>query len=335
MSASEQGNWLFRMVRAWCVGSLGLLLLAAAGLAQATCSAGAGNVSLGTISSLALITTARGGYGAAGVACSGTLTLLGGSYVRVMLDQATPLTLTNGGYSIPFTVGTSTTPASVLQSGVATDINTLNVLALGGSQSGIGLYFNVPLGPNVQAGTYTGTVTFRWYYAICDGGVLVLCAWERTPGLTQACLANLCTTITAWGTGLPTTASITLVVTKACLINTANLDIDFGSKALISQFSKITQTVNVTCTNNEGYSVSFDNGTHYQAPWRQMISGSDLLRYNLYQPNTTVIWNVAQPMTFTGSGVAQNFTFDATIDPSQPNQPQGSYQDSVIMTLNY
>ena len=334
MTPILENTWVLRSIRGLRLGACALLLLITASVAHASCTASSSNVSLGTISSLALITSAVGNYGAGGVACTGGLTLLGGSYVRVMLDQAT-LTMTNGGYSIPFTVGTGTTPATVLQNGVATDINTLNVVALGGSQSGIGLYFNVPLGPNVQAGTYTGTVNFRWYYAICDGGVLVACSWARTPGLTQSCISSLCGAVTAWGTGSPTVATVTLVVTKACVINTANMDIDFGTKALISQFTRFTQTVNVTCTNNEGYSVSFDNGAHYQAPWRRMTNGTDLMNYNLYQPNTSVIWNVAQPMTFTGSGVAQNFTLDAVIDPTQANLPQGSYQDSVIMTLNY
>lgn len=334
MSGNRQGSWELRLVRALRCGIAGLLL-AFAGLAQATCTAAASNVSLGTISSLALITTSQGNYGAAGVACTGSLTLLGGSYVRVMLDQAT-LTLTNGGYSIPFTVGTSNSPSSNLQNGVATDINTLNIIALGGSQSGIGLYFNVPLGPNVQAGTYTGTVNFRWYYAICDGGVLVACAWARTPGLTQSCISSLCGAVTAWGTGSTTQATVTLVVTKSCLINTANINVDFGSKAFINQFTKVTQTVNVTCTNNEGYSVSFDNGGNYSAPWRRMLANaSDYMNYNLYQPNTTVVWNAAQPMAFVGSGTAQNFTFDAIVDPTQANKPVGTYVDNVTMTLSY
>lgn len=334
MSEKRAGTWRARIARTVRLGLLGMLL-ATAGVAQATCTASSSSVSLGTISSLALINTAQGNYGAAGVACTGGLTLLGGSYVRVMLDQAV-LTLTNGGYSIPFTVGTSNSPASNLQNGAITDINTLNVVALGGSQSGIGLYFNVPLGPNVQAGTYTGTVNFRWYYAICDGGVLVACSWARTPGLTQSCIANLCGAVTAWGTGSPTQATVTLVVTKSCLINTATMNIDFGTKAFINQFTKVTQTVNVTCTNNEGYAVSFDNGGNYAAPWRRMLANaSDYMNYNLYQPNTTVVWNAAQPMTFLGTGAAQNFTFDAIVDPTQANKPVGAYVDNVTMTLSY
>ncbi len=334
MNRQLQANWMWRSIRKLRLGVLWLLLMTSGGMAHAVCSAGASNVNLGPTSSLAFLTVSQGGYGAGGVSCTGTITLLGFSFVRVMLDQAT-LTMTNGGYSIPFTVGTGTTPATVLQNGVTTDINTLNVVALGGSQSGIGLYFNAAAGPNVQAGTYTGTVNFRWYYAICDGGVLTLCNWQRSPGLTQNCPANLCGAPTNWGAGITTTATVTLVVTKACLINTATMNIDFGTKALISQFTKVTQTVNVTCTNNEGYSVSFNDGANYLNPWRRMSSGSAFLNYNLYQPDTTVIWNAVQPMTFTGTGAAQDFKFDALIDSTQPNQPQGTYQDSVIMTLNY
>jgi spore coat protein U-like protein len=40
-------------------------------------------------------------------------------------------------------------------------------------------------------------------------------------------------------------------------------------------------------------------------------------------------------MAFLGTGLGQNFTFDATIDPTQNNVPSGAYQDNVIMTLTY
>lgn len=316
---------------------LGLLLLSVSGLAGAVCTTGATNVSLGTISSLSLKTTTVGNYGAAGISCTGGLSLLSGSYIRLMLDTAS-LNLTNSGYSIPYTVST-TQGGAPLQNGVTGTATGLTVLSLGGGSNGIALYFTVPLGPNVQAGTYTGTVSFRWYYAICDSGLLGACAWDRSPGLVQACAPVLgivfCGDPTNWGTGVLTSATLTLVVTKSCLINTATLDVDFGSKALVNQFAKVTQTVNVTCTNNEGYSVSFDNGANYAAPWRRMASGVNRLNYNLYQPNTSVIWNLTQPMAFLGTGLAQNFTFDALIDPTQQNVPAGNYQDSVIMTLNY
>ncbi|WP_271198012.1 Csu type fimbrial protein [Pseudomonas turukhanskensis] len=317
-------------------GLLCLLLVGSGGVAHAACVTSATNVSLGTVSSLALQTTTMGNYGASGISCTGGLSLLSGSYVRLMLNTAS-LNLTNGGYSIPYTVST-TQGGAPLQNGVTGTATGLTVLSLGGGSNGIALYFTVPMGPNVQAGTYTGTVSFRWYYAICDAGVLGACAWSRSPGLVQGCVTvvvELCSDPTNWGTGVLTSATLTLVVTKSCLINTATLDVDFGSKALVNQFTKFTQTVNVTCTNNEGYSVSFDNGGNYSAPWRQMASGANRMRYNLYQPNTTVIWNATQPMAFLGTGLGQSFTFDAAVDATQNNVPAGAYQDNVIMTLSY
>ncbi|PTQ67603.1 spore coat protein U-like protein [Pseudomonas sp. GV071] len=334
MHATQQGmGRLWRRARQ-CL--LCVLLVGGSSLAQAACVTSGTNVSLGTISSLALQTSTVGNYGAAGISCTGGLALLSGSYVRLMLDTAS-LNLTNGGYSIPYTVST-TQGGAPLQNGVTGTATGLTVLSLGGGSNGIALYFTVPLGPNVQAGTYTGTVSFRWYYAICDAGVLGACAWSRSPGLVQGCVTvvlELCGDPTNWGTGVLTSATLTLVVTKSCLINTASLDVDFGSKALVNQFSKFTQTVNVTCTNNEGFSVSFDSGGNYSAPWRQMASGVNRMRYNIYQPNTTVVWSTTQPMAFLGTGLGQNFTFDATIDPTQNNVPSGAYQDNVIMTLTY
>lgn len=81
--------------------------------------------------------------------------------------------------------------------------------------------------------------------------------------------------------------------------------------------------------------MSFSNGANYIDPWRQMASGANRMRYNLYQPNTTVVWNPSQTLNFVGTGLGQNFTFDAMVDPSQGNVPAGNYQDSVIMTLKY
>jgi spore coat protein U-like protein len=318
-------------------GLLWLLLVSLSGAAHAVCSTAAGNVNMGTISSLALQTTTTGNFGAAGISCNGGLSLLSGAYLRVMLDTAS-LNLTNGPYSVPFTISTTQNGAP-LQNGVTASVSALTVLSLGGGSTGLALYFTVPMGPNVQAGTYTGTVNLRWYYAICESGVLGACAWDRTPGLVQNCASVLgvifCTDPTNWGSGVLTSATLTLVVTKSCLINTATLDVDFGTKALVNQFTKFTQTVNVTCTNNEGFSVSFDSGANYSAPWRQMASGANRMRYNLYQPNTTVIWSATQPMTFLGTGLGQNFTFDAAVDATQNNVPSGNYQDNVIMTLTY
>lgn len=310
-----------------------LLLLGSGAVAQAACTTSATNVSLGTISSLTLQTTTAGNYGAAGISCGGSLSLLTNSYIRVALETAS-MNLTNGGYSIPFAVSLSQgSPA--LQNGATSTATGLTVLSLGGTSSGIALYFTVPMGPNVPAGTYTGTVSLRWYYAICDG-VLGICNWSRSPGIVQPCVPVVgCGAPTDWGTGVLTSATLTLVVTKSCLINTANLDVDFGTKALVNQFTRVTQTVNVSCTNDEGFNVSFSNGANYIDPWRQMASGANRMRYNLYQPNTTVVWNPSQTLNFVGTGLGQNFTFDAMVDPSQGNVPAGNYQDSVIMTLKY
>ena len=337
MGSASQRTRLQRLARYGWQWLCGCVLLVGSSLVQATCITTNANVSLGTISSLALQTTTTGNFGAAGISCTGGLALLSNAYLRLTL-VATNLTLTDGTYTIPFTVSL-TQGGAPLQNGVTGTATGLSVLSLGGGNSGIALYYTVPLGPNVQAGTYTGTVGLRWYYAICDSGVLGACNWSRSTGLVQNCAPVLgivfCTDPTDWGSGNLTTATLTLVVTKACLINSATLDIDFGTKALISQFAKVTQTANVTCTNNEGYSVSFDNGGSYVNPWRRMTNGTDFMRYNIYQPNTSVIWNVAQPVAFMGNGAAQSFTFDAQIDPTQPNVPQGTYIDNVTMTLNY
>lgn len=223
-------RWWMQALR----GLLWLLLVSLSGAAHAVCSTAAGNVNMGTISSLALQTTTVGNLGAAGISCNGGLSLLSGAYLRVMLDTAN-LNLTNVGYSVPFTISTTQNGAP-LQNGVTATVSALSVLSLGGGSAGLALYFTVPMGPNVQAGTYTGTVNLRWYYAICESGLLGACAWDRSPGLVQNCAPVLtiifCTDPTNWGAGVQTSATLTLVVTKSCLINTSHAGCRFRHQSL-------------------------------------------------------------------------------------------------------
>lgn len=212
-------------------------------------------------------------------------------------------------------------------------LGAINLLAVGSTATAIGLYFRTNPSPNVPAGTYTATVTLRWDWAICTTGALNICAWDRSPGLTQNCVV-ICGSPTNWGTGSLATVTITLVVSKACRIDTLP-NVDFGANALISQFSAQQRTFAVTCTNTEGYTLSFDNGQNYQAPWRRLRSGSQYIRYNLYHNASSLIWNAASPLTASGTGNSQTFTYQAILDPGQANAPVGVYTDNVLLIINY
>lgn len=321
------------MIR-WLLTCTLLLCSALASIQAHACSTSAAAVNLGSTNSLSLRTAQQQAAAGAGLSCPGLLQVLAGAYVRVTLQNAGTLALQDGqGNQIPFQIYHDSGYSQALVSGQPQQLGAINLLAVGSTATAIGLYFRTNPGPNVPAGTYTATVTLRWDWAICTVGALNICAWNRSPGLTQNCVV-ICGSPTNWGTGSLATLTITLVVSKACRIDTLP-NVDFGANALISQFSAQQRTFAVTCTNTEGYTLSFDNGQNYQAPWRRLRNGSQYIRYNLYYSGSSLIWNAASPLTASGTGNSQSFNYQAILDPGQANAPVGVYTDDVLLIISY
>lgn len=306
-----------------------------ANTARAECGVNSPVSNLGNVSSLSLIEASQRGSAAGGFYCTGLLQLLSTAYVRVTLVNSDfRLTGSQGG-SVPFNVFADSGFTQPLIAGQLAQFGAGNLLNLGGVGAGIPLYFSTAAGANVPAGTYTGTVTLRWHWAVCGTlGIGNICTWERSPGLTQPCaLGGICGAPSNWGSGSVTTIRVTLVVTKACQFVSLPA-VDLGRKALVSQFTRVSQALSVRCTNTEGFSLSFGNGDHYQAPWRQMASGSNRLRYNIYSTGQSLL-TPAQTLDSVGSGLNQGFRVEIQIDPSQNDVPAGTYVDSVLVTLSY
>ncbi|UQY33078.1 spore coat protein U domain-containing protein [Pseudomonas fulva] len=313
-----------------------LALLLAPALATANCTAPGSTVSLGSTNSLSLITTAPQAAGSGGISCTGSLTLLANNFTRVTLNT-TPV-LARDGRQIPLQVFTNTGYTNALQPGQPVILNAATLLALGGSGASVPLYFRTATGANVPAGTYTATLSLTWQYAVCTGvsAVGVCTGWSRSPGtsLPNCNLLN-CSQPSTWGAGSTVTVTVNLVVSKACVISSSELLMDFGTQALVSQFAPVTRSVGVTCTNTEGYTVGFDNGQNYQAPWRRMVSGSSFLGYNLYFPDTSTVWTSSQTLPMVGTGLLQSIPFQGIINPAQGNVPAGTYTDNVTVIIQY
>ncbi|WP_296221274.1 Csu type fimbrial protein [Pseudomonas sp. UBA2684] len=314
---------------------LALLFLLWGTQVQAVCMASAAAISLGSSNSLSLRTVPQQAAANGGLSCDSVLNVLSQNYVRVTLSSGS-LHLQSGSAQIPFQVYADSGYSQALQVAQPVSLNNVVLIGIGGSASAIPLYFRTALGVNVPAGTYTASVSLNWQWAICVLGALGACtSWDRSPGLTQNCPLGVCGTPSNWGTGQTATLNLTLTVSKACLINSTPT-VDFGSQALVSQFTPVTQSVSVTCTNTEGYRIGYDNGQHYQAPWRRMLAGSNYLRYNLYHPNSTIVWdNASQTQAATGSGDPQSFAYQVIIDPTQANVPAATYLDNVSLIISY
>ncbi|TRX74234.1 Csu type fimbrial protein [Pseudomonas mangiferae] len=313
---------------------LALLLSLCSGLCAADCGVNSPAVSLGTASSLTLATVPQQAAASGGLACDGVLAALTAAYVRVTLNSPTMVLSDGKGNQIPFQVYADAAYSQALQNGQPQVLSSLALVGLGTSQSAVALYFRTQAGANVPAGTYTATVTLNWQWAICTTGALNLCVWQRSPGLTQTCNLGICGSPTNWGTGSQAVVTLTLVVTKACLISSLP-QVDFGAKALANQFGTVTQTLAVICTNTEGYTVGFDNGQNYAAPWRRMAFSGNYLNYQIYFPGTTTVWTTSQTQSAVGNGALQTFNFQVTVDPTQPNKPAGIYLDNVTVIINY
>ncbi|MDQ7986614.1 spore coat U domain-containing protein [Pseudomonas sp. G34] len=313
-----------------------LALLLVPGLAVANCTAPGAAVSLGSTNSLSLLTTAQQAAGSGGISCTGSLTLLANNFTRVTLNS-TPV-LTRDGRQIPLQVFTNAGYTNALQPGQPVILNNATLLNLGGSGASVPLYFRTATGANVPAGTYTATLSLTWQYAVCTGvsAVGICTGWSRSPGTSlPTCTLLNCSQPSTWGAGSAVVVTVSLVVSKACVISGSELVMDFGSQALVSQFAPVTRSVGVTCTNTEGYTVGFDNGQNYQAPWRRMMSASSFLGYNLYFPNTSTVWTSSQTLPMVGTGLLQSIPFQGVINPAQANVPAGTYTDNVTVIIQY
>ncbi|GGB28507.1 lipoprotein [Sphingomonas metalli] len=176
--------------------------------------------------------------------------------------------------------------------------------------------------PNLPAGTYTDTVTMNWSWAVCRLlGVGGICVLQET------------------GSGT-TTITVTLTVSRDCRISAPA--IAFGTAPLASQFASVTQAVAVDCTKGTAYTIAFTAGANSATarPWRQMKSGTNLLRYNIYRPDGVTIWDESNPLAAAQPGTgattpAQMQTYVAKVDPGQTTPAAGSYTDTVSVVIGF
>jgi len=113
----------------------------------------------------------------------------------------------------------------------------------------------------------------------------------------------------------------------------------FGEVALTGA-TPGTATVNVTCTGGGDYTVGLGNGLHNVAAQRNLVSGANILAYDLFKENThTTRWGDAGAglVSGTGTAVEQTLTVYGQITTGQTLVAGNGtpYTDTVQVTLTY
>lgn len=326
-------------------GLLAVLPGLAAAQTYGNCIVSTASPSLGSMSSFAIAAGAQQASGASGLACTSP-SLIGLSFMKVAVVSST-FTLTGGAanQAIPFTVS-ATPDGPPLGVGAEQDFSALelDVLGLfGGPGGSLPLYFRTVPTAGLRAGTYTGSVNLRWYFSVCTG-IAVLCTFSNSPGFTRG-LLNL--SVSSWGSGVPVSVNLTLVVENDCALAAPALD--FGTAPLAASFPEVTRTITVRCTTGAAYTVGLGDGNHFSAGARRMRRGatSDYLRYEIYQgPGSNDRWGSAAGERRSSAGAdanpgvydattEQGFTYRARIDPSQDTPPTGVYTDNIVVDVQF
>lgn len=136
--------------------------------------------------------------------------------------------------------------------------------------------------------------------------------------------------------------SVTATVDANCVIFTS--PVAFGTYDPVGGSDLAgTGTVTTRCTKNSsvhvllGQGANPDSGSSETAPLRQMASGAERLKYNLFKTGShSTVWgnDNATGIALTGSGLNQATTVYGLIDGGQPGTMlPGAYTDTVVATV--
>ncbi|QGN38668.1 spore coat U domain-containing protein [Klebsiella oxytoca] len=309
-----------------------LFLLAHSASSLADCSIKASSPNFGSVDSFTLNTVAQGVNAGAGFTC--TKPLISVAATNTVTANIISASNANGnslrllgdnGVYIPYNICKDSS-CGILY-GVNSSIpwsstSLLDLLGLFNSTDGtLPLYFRIPPGSNVPAGTYTDQVSIRWDYHLCYAGVANICIWvDSNPN-----------------SPLISTVNVTLKVTNSCYIDSAP-DVAFTPAAIPANFNDLNGKFSIRCTQNAAYTVNLASDNASNGNWRQLISTINsqnyFLQYQFFQSNGSA-WTQANNLSLSGTGASQDVNYTLKINTAQPNQPAGSYSDNVKVTVTY
>ena len=144
-------------------------------------------------------------------------------------------------------------------------------------------------------------------------------------------LAVGATVVNACAIGAGTLAfggSLSLAVTAGAGTagTTADVDADSGT------------SISIICTNGASAAITGDLGLNAVGSVRKMISGSDLLTYELYtNAGRGTVFNATNSIPYTGTGSATTATavYGRILGTNLAAAKKGTYADTVAMTITY
>ena len=134
-----------------------------------------------------------------------------------------------------------------------------------------------------------------------------------------------------------TSFNVTATVEAACTVSAT--DLSFGTYTATGGALDGSSSVTVTCSSGAAYQVGLGEGmgTGATAAARRMTSGTNQLRYGLYQDaGRGTVWGTGAGAAAagTGSGAAQTLTVYGRI-PGNQMVPAGSYADVIVVTVDF
>ncbi len=154
-----------------------------------------------------------------------------------------------------------------------------------------------------------------------------------------ACLALIAGS--AQATQIPSNLSVSATVVGTCTFTTPNA-IAFGNVTSTSaQFDLAAVNVLVNCTTGTPYTIGMDFGLGGTFGSRDMQSGANRLKYNVFTDNArsiafTAVGAFGTVGNFSGNGT--NSSVSVPIYPSiltQSTPATGAYTDTLVVTLQY
>jgi spore coat protein U-like protein len=155
--------------------------------------------------------------------------------------------------------------------------------------------------------------------------------WNNFQGSTPTC-SSLTKTITV------ATYQVTATVTANCAVSATNLL--FPSQSVIDTLVDAQSNIFVTCTTSAPYWIALDGGTigATDPTQRKMSLAGQTITYGLYRDNARSLpWGATKDInTASGTGSATSTAFPVYGRiPAQTTPAPGTYQDTVVVTVNF